>query len=197
MQLAETNSIPKPFTVIGIYLENLQIFSDHVEAVSKKDALIKSASTREDANFIAVVPGHIFETQGAITYVGNVSLDGETILNKPELLCSIDDNVTTPLSPEVSDRPALTLDESPILKSFLADAIKSVERAAEVANVSTVNFAIDSSFSDCGEIETSEVADLLDEFGLLFGEHHSVNYLHAVDTICDVINTHFAQKVEA
>lgn len=84
--------------------------------------------------------------------------------------------------------------ETDIFKDYLTKAIDAVKSAAEDANVSPTGFEIDDAMCDCGEIETSDVADVIDEAAQHFGSYDSNNYKFIVDALCEAVTEHFAKK---
>jgi len=86
--------------------------------------------------------------------------------------------------------------QSDIYKNYLNQCIESVKVCAEKASVSPNGFEIDNTFCDCGEIETSDVVDIIDEAGGVFGRCGSKNYSFIVDALCEDITEHFSKKEE-
>lgn len=72
------------FTVLGFYEGNNQIFSHHVEAKDSASAFAVVSKIYKEANFVAVLEGHISEGQG-INFPGDSLVDAETVLSQPEV----------------------------------------------------------------------------------------------------------------
>ena len=84
--------------------------------------------------------------------------------------------------------------EADIFKDYLTKAIDAVKSAAEDANVSPTGFEIDDAMCDCGEIETSDVADVIGEAAAHFGSYDSCNYKFIAGCLCEAVTEHFAKK---
>jgi hypothetical protein len=80
------------YTVIGYYEENGQIFSHHVVAFSIAHSFFVASEQfeLEDANFVTSIEGHVVDGKG-IGFPGESVVDGETIINSPDVYNNGDD----------------------------------------------------------------------------------------------------------
>jgi len=74
-----------------------------------------------------------------------------------------------------------------IFKEHLEKSINKVKEAALEANVSPAGFVIDESLCDCGDIETSDVVNVIDCFAGLYGDYGDDNYQYASKAMCDAL----------
>lgn len=74
----------KPFTVIGFYESNGQIFSHHVQANCAMGAFAVVASMDVDAMPLVALDGHQQEGKG-VEFVGEGLVDAQTILEQPDV----------------------------------------------------------------------------------------------------------------
>lgn len=84
----------------------------------------------------------------------------------------------------------------PGFDAAVRQTIQAVKNAAKAANVAPVNYSIDESFGDCGEIESRDVVDVIDKFAVGFGEYGHANYKLAASELCESITGYFAQEPE-
>ena len=74
------------FTVISVNEQSGSIHSDHVEAKDRLHAFAVVAKQRENEDFffVACLDGHLEEDK-QITFPGDSTVDGETVLEQPDV----------------------------------------------------------------------------------------------------------------
>ena len=87
MAAGQTAELPNCFTVISVDASSGKIYIDHVEAENASHAFAVAAATRDDAEFVASLPGHIAEGCG-IEFAGESVVDSETVRDQPDVFGS-------------------------------------------------------------------------------------------------------------
>ena len=113
-------------------------------------------------------------------------------LNQTPFVSSQVEPVSKPVQP-----PAFDVLNTPIFNRAKSRAIRAAIEAAIDASDTPKDFVIDRAFTDCGEINTSEVITVIDEFAADFGIPHSHNYYFIVDALCEAVTSHFAEWLPA
>lgn len=76
----------KPYTVIGIYAHNAQIFSEFVLAENRMSSFTVCAGNEEyiDAEFVCSIDGHVKEGE-TIDFAGTALVDTDTVLEQSDV----------------------------------------------------------------------------------------------------------------
>lgn len=80
------NDSKSPFTVIGFYEDDREIFYHHVMADSLMNAFaVGAAKCQREADMVAALPGHLSAAKGEIALPGVDIMDGDTVLEHSEI----------------------------------------------------------------------------------------------------------------
>ena len=94
----------------------------------------------------------------------------------------------------MSNSIVIGLGSMPLIKEAIKQAVNAVNQAGDEANVSPLGFQIDGAFCDWGEIETSGVAEVIDEAASQFSESMTDRYNDVVNYICEQVTSYFAKE---
>lgn len=77
----------KPFTVIGFYADNFQIFCHHVMADDNSNAFAVASADHSDVElqFVVALPGHQFEGDDTLGFPGECLVNSDTVLEQPDV----------------------------------------------------------------------------------------------------------------
>jgi len=86
----------KPYTVLGIYSDTGQIFCHHVVADTDMAAFKAVAEQFSTAEFVAAIPGHLYEGHNTVIFPGESVVDADTVCDQEDVFSGdgqvLDDN---------------------------------------------------------------------------------------------------------